>query len=165
MKLLATLLFAVGLALTVPPIIKGIMFNQNCGGHLELAANSNTIPAALSELNIALEYLEENHLNTGYTSIFWRTPDEDIHFWFTNLKSARNELAAVPDDASPLEKSNMLIKLRETLLAHGKDGEYVTMPDGISRYPSNGLWAILITVGIISILISIGIFFMELHDL
>lgn len=140
---IGTLLILAGIGLTAIPVVKRIHFWQDCGGHLELAANSNTVPTAIQELTTALTYIEENDLTKGFTSILWRTPDEDIGFWSTNLKSAYAELVALSPEAAPLEKSNMLIKLRETILAHNKDGEYVTVPDSIHKYPNNGAFALL----------------------
>ncbi len=31
-------------------------------------------------------------MTSGYTSILWQTPDEDIGFWYTNLKASQQEL-------------------------------------------------------------------------
>lgn len=165
MKLLATLLLIVGLGLTIPPSIMRIGFTRNCGGHLELAANSNTVATAEKELTIAIEYLERENLTSGYTSVLWQTPDEDIGFWYNNLKASLTELKTLSPDATPLEKSNMLIKLRETILSHGERGEYVTRPEGIHKYPNNGKWAFATALGAMLILVSIGIFFVDLHDL
>ena len=97
-------------------IYNGITFDQNCEGHLKLAADANTVELAQQQLSIAVKYCEDNGLTKGYTSIFYRTPDEDIEFWYNNLKSSLNELNAVSADATQLEKSNILMKLRETLL-------------------------------------------------
>ena len=40
-------------------IVRGIVFNQNCGGYLEQAANANSVELALERLNVAIEYVEE----------------------------------------------------------------------------------------------------------
>jgi hypothetical protein len=120
--------------------IKSIEFKTNVSGRLKRAADASTIPLALSELNHSIKYLESKGLTKGYTSILWRTPDEDIEFFYRNLK----ELSEAPNDISNLESSNILMKLRETLLDHSEKGEEsVTFPDGMSRYPNNGLFLIL----------------------
>ena len=134
--------------------IKAIRFKQNCGGHLKRAADANTVDIAKSELKIALDYMEANNLTSGYTSVIYETPDEDVAFWYNNIKQSYNELNSLPDSSSSLEKSNMLIKLRETLLDHGDKSDTVTMPDGISRYPDNVLYFFL---GIVSIVCFLGI--------
>jgi len=138
-------------------IIATIIFDPNCGGNTKRAADANTIPLAQQELQTALNYMEKERLTSGYTSIIYITPDEDIGFWHTNLKASLEELKAVSPNASQLEKSNVLLKLRQTLLDQGK-GESITVPPGISVYPSNATVAfmgvftfILLVVGVIII--------------
>ena len=87
-----------------------------------------------------MQYIEENGLTKGYTSILYRTPDEDIGFWHENLKASLEELRAVKGGATQLEKSNILIKLRETLLDHSSSGVSITVPSGVSVFPSNMAW-------------------------
>lgn len=120
-------------------IMGGVTFDQNCGGYLGRAANANTVEMAKKELNVALRYMESNRLTDGYTSIWYRTPDEDIGFWYRNVKAARDELDALPPTTTALEKTNVLLKLRETLM----DQNGVTVPSGISIYPHNGFVALL----------------------
>lgn len=134
--------------------VRSVKFDQNCGGHLKRAADANTIETAESELKTALDYLESNGMVNGYTSVLYNTPDEDVTFWYQNLKDSYNGLIALNDSVSELEKSNMLIKLRETLIDHSKDGENITMPDGISRFPNNFEWGLMRLVCFI--LLSIG---------
>lgn len=123
--------------------ILSVGLNQNCLGHLKRAADASTIETSELELGIALDYLEKENLTSGYTSVLWETPDEDIKFWYENIKSAKNELDSLPKNSSNMEKSNMLIKLRETLLDHGgKGSESITCPDGLSRYPNNSIFAL-----------------------
>lgn len=135
-------------------IVCGITFNVNCKGHLKRAADSNTVEMAKQELDVALSYLEKEGLTDGYTSVIYKTPDEDIGFWYSNLKAASEELGTIDSDATILEKSNALMKLRETLLDQGEKSETVTVPDGISRYPYNG---ILGTLMLISLLLALSV--------
>ena len=121
-------------------IIKSVIFDVNCGGRLERAANANTISMAINELDAAIAYIEENNLTEGYTSIFHKSPSEDLSFWYQNIKSCRDELVDIPDDASILVTSNALLKLRESLLSNGEHGESLIIPNGISKYPDNLLW-------------------------
>ena len=118
-------------------VINSIQFTQGCKGHLKRAADANTVQLAKEELAIALNYIEAHELTSGYTSVLYRTPDEDVEFWYRNLSSALAELSAMKPDATMLEKSNMLMKLRETLLDDGEKGTKVTRPRGISIYPNN----------------------------
>lgn len=122
--------------------VASIRFDQNCLGHLKRAADANTIEMAISELDIAITYLETVGDTTGYTSVLYNTPDEDIAFWYHNLVASRNELQMLPSDASPMERTNTLMKLRETLTDDGEKGTVVTRPAGIARYPYNLIYGI-----------------------
>ncbi|OGI17115.1 MAG: hypothetical protein A3J63_03065 [Candidatus Moranbacteria bacterium RIFCSPHIGHO2_02_FULL_40_12b] len=141
-KTIGVLLVLIFVAWVVARIVIGIQFNQNCGGYLKRAADANTVELAKKQLEIALMYIEQKQLTSGYTSIIYRTPSEEVGFWYENLKSSLNELSTLKPDATPLEKSNMLIKLRETLLDEGQSTT-VTIPAGISVYPYNTAMAIL----------------------
>ena len=126
--------------------INQIVFDRNCGGYLKRAADANTTELAAKNLETAMKYIKENGLTSGYTSILYRTPDEDVSFWHDNLNASLEELRIIKSDATQLEKSNILIKLRETLLDHKQDGVSVTKPSGISIFPSNAVymtWALL----------------------
>jgi len=115
-----------------------INFDRKCSGYLKRAADANTVELAARELDKAIQYMERNELTKGVTSVLYYTPDEDIGWLYENLKKSANELADLPSNATPLEKSNMLMKLRETLLDHGDKGSTsVTMPPGIHKYPYN----------------------------
>lgn len=124
-------------------IVKNIVFGIDCGGHIRRAATANTIPLAEQEMKTVISYLENNNKTNGYTSLVYNTPDEDIGFWYTNLKGSLDELEKVTPNTTQLERSNMLIKLRETLLHHGSQGESVTVPRGISVFPNNWTFAFL----------------------
>jgi hypothetical protein len=152
MKLIAIIFTLSLLGWGTTRIVKNVQFDIECEGHLNLAANANTIEIASSELCIALEYLREQGLTKGYTSIVYNTPNEDIGFWYNNLKESHNELLSISDSASALEKSNVLIKLRETLIGHSENGEYITKPYGISIAPNNVVffwWGIGSLIGMI----------------
>jgi hypothetical protein len=143
-------------------IVNGILFNIHCKGHLKRAADSNTVELAKRELRTALSFLESNDLTDGYTSIIYQTPDEDIEFWYTNINSALTELKALPKDSSPLEKTNVLMKLRETLCDVGEKGIKLTVPDGISIYPRNASWAFVGSLSAIGTLVGFLLWFFGL---
>ena len=132
-------------------VIDSVNFDRGCEGHLKRAADANSIELAQQELQIAIDYIEDNNLTEGYTSVLYTTPDEDLGYWYSNLSQANNELINMINDgtATNLEKSNMLIKLRETLIDHkgGDTGDKVTVPAGASRYPNNATygWIWLVT--------------------
>jgi hypothetical protein len=143
-----------GLALLVPLFMLGgvrfykkVQFENGCGGRLKRAADANTIEIARSELGAAIKYLEDNNLTRGYTSILYQTPDEDVGFWYSNLKASAEELDKVAPQASQVEKTNVLMKLRETLLDTSDKGQTkVTAPAGIAVYPNNAAYAFAATL-------------------
>ena len=112
-------------------------------GHLKLAADSAAVETARSELDLAIKGIEAKGYTSGYTSIFYNTPGDDIGFWYNNIKSADKLLKELPPTASQLEQNTVLLKLRQVLLDHtGKDGEKVTLPPGLHKYPFNWLFAL-----------------------
>ena len=123
-------------------VVRNIQFKQNCSGYLKQAADANTPELALDCLNKALVYVEKNHLTYGYTSVMYNTEDENIEFWYTNLKACQKELKACID-GTQLEKSNVLMKVRESLTDEGEKGTKLTIPSGIAKFPLNLPFAIL----------------------
>jgi hypothetical protein len=121
-------------------ISKNIEFKQNVSGYLKRAADANTIALANQELTKVIDYLEANNITEGYTSIFYETPNEDISFWYQNLKASQLELTNLQSE-SALEKTNVLMKLRETLVDNGEKTR-VTIPPGLAVYPNNTMWAL-----------------------
>lgn len=150
------ILMLVSLIVPAIVIVRGIRFDQQCAGYLKQAADANTVELAMDRVDKALEYIEDNGLTRGYTSVLWRTENENIGYWYANIKACREELAANVD-ASSLEKSNVLMKVRESLTDDGSDGVELTVPPGISRYPSNLLFGILRWLSAILFLVAIGI--------
>jgi len=147
--------FSLGLLLLLPllfwtgcRIVYAISFDRQCGGRLKRAADANTIALATNELQAARAWIDANRATSGYTSILWTTPDEDVGYWHQNLKASLDGLLKIDETASSLEKSNVLIKLRETLLDQIK-GESITVPNGISVFPNNVAWALFGTVATI----------------
>jgi len=140
-------------------IMKGIEFRQNVKGILKRAADANTIEIANEELTKVIDFLETNNITEGHTSILYKTPDEDIGFWYKNLKASQQELENL-NSTSALERTNVLMKLRETLLDTGEDTE-VTIPDGLAVYPNNLFWACLMWAAVLAALFSI---FMPIHE-
>ena len=136
-------------------IAKKIQFEQNVTGYLKHAGDANTIDLAEEELTKVVNFLEANNMTKGYTSIIWETPDEDIGFWYRNLKASQQELQNL-EATTPLERTNVLIKLRETLLDQGEK-THVTVPDGLAVYPNNALWAGLNFAAFIAIFVGIGL--------
>lgn len=138
---ISILLIIAGLSIAGVRIYKKIVFKQEVSGYLKRAADANTIDLANIELSKALKYIEEKNLTEGYTSILYKTPDEDLSFWYQNLKASQLELQTL-NSSSALERTNVLIKLRETLMDGGEKSK-VTIPEGIHVFPHNTYWAML----------------------
>ena len=113
-----------------------VEFQQGCEGYLKQAADANSVELALDRLDKAVKYCEDNGLTNGYTSVFWRTEDENIGFWYKNLKVCQKELT-MAKGKSQLEQTNVLMKVRESLTDNGEKGTELTYPDGIEAYPNN----------------------------
>lgn len=160
-KVIGILLILFTLVSTTTCSFKAINFDRNCTAYLKRASDANSVETAKKELSNTINYLEKNNLTTGYTSVFYETPDEDISFWYNNLKSSELELSKVNDSTSALEKTNLLMKLRETLLDAGKKSDKITVPDGLWRYPNNlayGIWGWLSSFSLI-----IGVFLILIY--
>ncbi|SEL70202.1 hypothetical protein SAMN04487910_3106 [Aquimarina amphilecti] len=140
-------------------ISKKVQFKQNVSGYLKRAADANTIALANDELTKVIDYLEANNITSGYTSMLWETPNEDIGFWYKNLKASQLELQNLKSN-SALERTNVLINLRETLLDTGERTR-VTVPKGLAVYPKNGLWGILILTALLSLIVGFIIIAIE----
>jgi hypothetical protein len=136
--------------------ILSFKFDIGAGGHLERTANANTVELAKQEMNVAVNYLKENGITNGRTSILVHTPNKDVTFWYRNLEESLDELNKVKEDSSQLEKSNMLIKLRETLMDQSEGSSNVTVPPGISQFPNNLFFELWGWVSLIFILIVSG---------
>jgi hypothetical protein len=155
-KFIGIILVIVALVCPTVMIVKSTLFGINCGGHMNLAAKANSVALAQKEMEIVVKYLEDHKMTAGYTSILWNSPKEDVEFFYNNMKTSLEELRGIKENSPPLEKSNVLMKLRETLTEQGEKSENIVAPNGISRFPHNagyGLWLnisiILAAVGVI----------------
>lgn len=121
-----------------------VHFNVQAEGYLKQAADANTIEIASKQLQKVVTYSREHGLTEGYTSIFIKSPSADVGFWYNNINSALNELNSIDKNATQLEKTNVLMKLRETLIS-GKD-ENINTPRGLSIFPHNFLYMLWGTI-------------------
>lgn len=120
-------------------IYYGFQYRIHVEGHLKRAADANTVERAKRELDTAIDAIEDRGWTEGSSHALFATPDCDVGFWYTNLKESSEELATVGHESPPLERSNMLMKLRETIIDEG-DVVSVTSPQGISMFPRNKLF-------------------------
>lgn len=140
--ILATIISTIWVGVMIWFSVLKIQFNQNCTGYLGQAANANTVELAMDRLDKAIETVEKNNWTEGYTSVLWKTEGENVGYWYTNLKASRAELENALD-ATQMEQTNVLMKLRETLLDVGKRGTKITYPEGLYVYPYNLEFGIL----------------------
>ena len=158
--LILLLCFIIPIFLYGTAIAKTINMKAECIGYLEMAADANSVELAEKHLSKGIEYLEKNNLKYGSTGIFFHTPGNNIEFWYENLKSAQIQLQEFESE-SELEESNILMKLRETLL--DETGE-VTHPNMISFYPNHALWFWFLILGWLLLMMPVGGFLLELYD-
>lgn len=145
-----------------------IQFDREIGGHLKLAADANSTEMAERKLSLAIDGMKKWDLCNGggdncFTSVLYRTPDEDVGYWRENIESTLADLQAMtPEErADNLIESNQLIKVRETLLDSGAGGDEVTRPSGIFRYPNNGSFALWGSLSLFVCLLSLAAIFKE----
>lgn len=141
-------------------IVNAVNFDLNCKAYLKRAADANTVEMAIVELERAIAYADQNKLTDGIVSIFLKNPANDIGFWYNNIKAAHAELESLPPDAAPLEKTNVLMKLRESLTDRNDGNTDVNHPEGISVYPRNTpyfWWCLISAAGLCAFWILFGI--------
>lgn len=139
--ILAVIITTIWLAAMAWFICLRVEFKQNCTGYLKQAADANTIELAIDRLDKAIDYVELQDWTDGYTSILWKTEDENIGFWYKNLKASRIELEKALC-STQMEQTNVLMKLRETLTDNNENGTYITYPSGLWKYPHNMEFAV-----------------------
>ena len=111
---------------------KAIVFDTQCKEYLSLAANANSIELARTNLDKAIQYIEQNQLTSGNTAFFIKGPSTDLTSWYANLKACQKEVWAMDvKKGTVLEETNLLMKLRESLL----NNEVVIVPEFLSMYP------------------------------
>jgi hypothetical protein len=123
-------------------IYQGEMFDINIGDHMQRAANANKIDLAKQEMQTVVTNMEKAGMTSGYTSVVYTSPDEDVGYWYQNMKEANTDLQSVDaDNITRLEESNVLMKLRESLTDSSDGKSSIAVPEGISRFPNNKPWA------------------------
>ena len=137
--------------------VKVYQFENNCEVYIERAANASSVEIAKEELGKAIKYAEDNNLTEGIVSIFLKRPQNDVGYWYKNMKTAYEELDNLHKDATALEKTNLLMKLRESLVDTVDGTTYVVSPQGISIYPNNVAyfwWAMISSIAALGLWIT-----------
>lgn len=122
-------------------IYANIQFGLQCEDYISQAASSPDPKVAAEKLDAAIGYAERNGMTAGNTGVLFTYPTNDIGFWYRRMVDSRAILKALPPTDAPLEISNTMMRVRETLVAGGKDGESVVVPEGISISPHNVAFA------------------------
>lgn len=66
---ISIIVFILALISPILTTIKTIQFDQKCGGYLKQAADANSVELAERQLNLAIDYIEQHELTSGYTSV------------------------------------------------------------------------------------------------
>jgi len=133
-------------------IVRSIQFNINCSAYMQRASEANTIELARENLRRAITCAEDWNLTEGTVSVFIENPVNDIFFWYNNMVEVYQVLEELPEDVTPLEQSNVLIKLRESLRGNRDGTTSLVYPQGISVYPQNKAlfwWAAISVIGML----------------
>ncbi len=114
--------------------------------YLKLAADAPTLPLAERYLSTAVRNMEARRWTSGSTALIFKVPLRDLGFWYQNTKGALDAIETlIATDASltPVDRSNALVKLRETLM----DGNHLTFPEWAELAPYNALFFWMVVVG------------------
>jgi len=118
--------------------IQSMELDRCCLQHLRLAANASTVDMAESQLRTAISWLERHKGKTGSTALIYRTPDTDYGYWLANLKASADELRQLGPDSTQTDRTNTLLKLRETIMDNDASGSYVAVPENLATFPCTG---------------------------
>lgn len=120
---------------------------RDVGDYLKLAADAPSLPLAERYLSTAIRNIESRGWTSGNTALIFKVPRLDLGLWYQNTNGAFVEVKALVsmDQAlTPVDRSNALVKLRETLM----DGNALTFPKWIELAPHNAFffWATLLSM-------------------
>lgn len=163
MKFTGWKLFCISFALTLPLIsiccvrsIKSSNFDNNCTYHVKQALknpsyeSSYDLKNSISEMDTAIQYLKDNKLTNGFTSIIDYTDNDDIGSYYNDLLDRDNYLHSLSDTSiEELDKYKKYVKQRNL------EYETIHYPEGISVYPHNVLYCILTII--FTILAALGL--------
>lgn len=148
-------LFAVSILLAMPffgwaitRIVKNNRFDNNVTYYIDEADKSNDITYSCEKASIANDYLKNNNLTSGYTSIVSRERDEDLYIFYDSIDKKTNYFC--------LSRNKDYIKLyQEYADMRNMKPHDVSVPQGISIYPYNLFYLIWMLVSTTMMIISI----------
>ena len=133
-------------ALACIPIVKGIVFNRDCGAYLERASQAPTPDIARVSLDKALAYLNENHMTEGNTYIIIPSPNDTLEWLYSRVSQARKVLDEITVKSTPLEVSNVMIRMKDSISEQGESGEHVILPVHVALWPYQLFWIVVSSV-------------------
>ncbi|KKW32870.1 MAG: hypothetical protein UY76_C0015G0011 [Candidatus Uhrbacteria bacterium GW2011_GWA2_52_8d] len=80
---------------------RAMAFDENVTQNLLMASEASTVASAILELDLALEYLQNNVPTQGSTGIFWEGKRDDVGVWYASLLEARAVLEVDETDERP----------------------------------------------------------------
>jgi len=153
---LSILFFVPFFAWSITRIVKSNHFDDNCTYHVQEAlTNSSTIePKNLSysdkQISLAIDYIEINHLNAGWTTISGRTSSEDLALFHENLIKKRDYIHKLQE-----LDSQQLTGFQDYVNFRGLKPTSFEAPEGISIYPNNTLYLVWMYISILSAILGI----------
>jgi hypothetical protein len=145
--ILAIILTFVFFSVLTGEIVRRYRFKMGCEDWLKLASETMDIYQAKEFLAKGIKYLEHKNLTTVNSAYFLKSPSADLGLWYQRLKRGEELLAEVirrkeKGEATPLEISNTLIKLKEFLVDVKEKETVVTLPTKIWLFPNQIIFLI-----------------------
>jgi hypothetical protein len=117
-------------------------FSQNFSSHLDRAAHAPSIKVAHQELKQVEDYLVTNNLTTGNSSTFYDVNQNDLAYFYGNVKDSTAQLAELEKsgDSTSVNSSNELMRIEGTFKVKGEKGESLRTPESLSHAPNQRIW-------------------------
>jgi len=122
--------------------------------HIDRASATSDIDEAANEMHLAKQYLEKRDMAHGYTSVVWRSEDEDLGVFYGTIVKRSNYL----DDLQTIHTRDKTVfedMITYTRMTNMKAQEQ-KVPDGISIYPHNVFFVYWFFVSLVLAAVGIG---------
>lgn len=133
-------------------IVKDQRFDDNCTYHIQQGLSSNDLTYSSSEIELAIAYLETNHLTSGYTTIAGKDQSEDLALFNSTLRKKYIYINFLKEKTpEEIKKYEEFYELRNfsTPGRQSLPAVSVYVPSGISVYPYNTSYMIWMFISII----------------
>lgn len=155
MLIIALLLTFYTITIIIIDIVLIWRFKIHCEHFLKLAADAPTVELADKYLEKVVSYILKRNLTQGNTAYFIKTPENDLSLWSRQIFEAANLVRELTlkkkegKEVTPLEESNVLMRIRQTILDEAGDRPIMTIPDYIHVYPNQHFFLFSELLGII----------------